>query len=151
MNTWKLSERNTLYKEPKRTSAVNANVVTDTFRKWEKAGSTGYKGRAFPLTRQFNKDELGKQSRVGKQRKGVFPRGWTDACSRMGAGDRYSFSGISCSNAAGEDLELTWIFKGQWRNTEKQRAIVRACTGWSSASFQPNTHMTTQEHFMGWI
>ena len=150
-NTWKLSERITMDKEPKRTNALTANVIADTFRKWESARSTGYKGEAFPLKRQYNMDEFGKQSRVGKQRKGVFPRGWKDACSRMGAGDRNSFTGISCNNAAGEELELTWIFKGEWRATDRQRAIVKACHGWSRVSFQPDSHMMTMTHFMGWI
>lgn len=104
-------------------------------------------------------DEFGKQSRVGQQRKGVFPKGWRDACKRVGAGDRQSFTGISCNNAAGESVPLTFIFKGQWRSGPNQEAIVAELSkptahlpdGWGSAVWQAESHMMTQDYFLSWI
>ena len=101
---WKLRERITQDKEPKRTSALNASVVNETFKKYKKACAKGNKGKPIPRSKRYNADEFGRQTRLEKQGKGLFPIGYRDACSRQGAGDRNSFSGISCNNCLGDEL-----------------------------------------------
>lgn len=46
MHTWKLSARITLDKEPKRTTALNATVVNETFELWDRVRATGESGFA---------------------------------------------------------------------------------------------------------
>ena len=149
--TWKLSDRATLDKEPKRTSALNANVVRETFALWDKACNTGYNGGVFPLGRRYNMDEFGKRSRCAKQRKGVFPQGWKDACSRTGAGTRDTFTGMSTNSPTGNGLDLTFIFGQMWRGTPNQKAIMKACEGWAHVAWQESGYMMTMEYFKAWL
>ena len=48
MQEWKLSERITLDKEPKRTTALNATVVNETFELWDRVRATGESDQAPP-------------------------------------------------------------------------------------------------------
>jgi hypothetical protein len=149
---WKLVGRITSDREPKRTSALNASVVNDTFDEYEKARSTGYNGCAFPSSRIWNMDEFGVQSRAEKQSAGVFISGWREPCQRTGAGDRQSYTGIACNSAAGEGVPLSFIMKGQWRDGPNQKEMHRLVQEWGGViAWKSDTHLMNGEYFVAWL
>ena len=149
---WKLVGRITSDREPKRTSALNASVVNQTFDEYTKARSTGYNGRAFPLSRIYNMDEFGVQSRAEKQSVGVFIRGWREPCQRTGAGDRQSYTGIACNNAAGDSLPLSFIMKGHWRDGPNQQQMHRVVGERGGViAWKSDTHLMNGEYFVAWL
>ena len=149
---WKLSERVTSDREPKRTSALNLAVVEETFGLFEEALTTGNNGNPFELDRVFNMDEFGVQSRSEKQAKGVYIIGSKEACSRTGQGDRCSYTGIACNSAAGKQVPLFLIFKGKWQGSKNQDALVDAISeARGMLAFKPDTHMMSTEVFLDWL
>ena len=149
---WKLVRRITSDREPKRTSALNASVINQTFDLYEEARSTGYNGRAFPSSRIYNMDEFGVQSRAEKQSAGVFISGWREPCQRTGAGDRESYTGIACNNAAGESVPLTFIMKGNWRDGPKQKQMHKVVEEYGGViAWKSDTHLMNGEYFVAWL
>jgi hypothetical protein len=150
---WKLSRLKTSDREPKRTTALNLNVVTDAFDKFGHELETGYGGKRYPLDRVYNMDEFGVQSRLGTQEAGIYITGWQDPRQRTGQGDRQSYTGIACNSAAGKQVPLTFIFKGLYRGTESQKEIAKIVQDkvGGSVFFKEDTHMINTEYFHGWL
>ena len=154
LGRWKLSERVCKDREAKRTSALNAETLVALFEAWTVAIKTGYNGKPYPKDRMYNMDEFGNQPRCEKQAKGILPKGTQGAVQRGGAGDRKSYTGIACANAAGERLPLSFIFKLSESNDERTPICQIADKHGGVATFatgQDESHMMTIMIFKSWV
>ena len=155
LKRWSLSQRVCTDRDAKRTSALNAESLLRFFGKWNEAMTTGYiDGQPFPKERIWNMDEFGNQPRCEKQAKAICPRSAKGAVQRGGAGDRKSYTGVACVNAAGERLPLSFIFKLAESNWERKPILEITCKKGGVCCFatgQEETHFMTIPIFKGWV